>query len=165
MIAYLVVTMKARELFERASPTEAPPKPGVKPSAPPVERPGRPPAPGKHPNPFRRRRIGTEPGPMPRPKACVESEDELKALFDQPDEKWERLADRMRKSKASAPAKKLPGRNSYSQRISRAQSMLAKERIKHHDREIQKMRGSPLVSVPHKPRVAESAKTIIRRTQ
>lgn len=65
--------MKARELFERAAaPTEAPPKPGTTPAAPPKERPGRP-APGKHPNPFRRRRHGTEPGPMPKPKACVEA--------------------------------------------------------------------------------------------
>lgn len=66
-------SMRARELFERAAaPVEAPPKPGVKPGAPPVERPGAPPAPGKHPNPFRRRRHGTEPGPMPKPKACAE---------------------------------------------------------------------------------------------
>ena len=66
--------MKARELFERsAAPVEAPPKPGVKPGAPPVERPGAPPAPGKHPNPFRRRRHGTEPGPMPKPKSCAEA--------------------------------------------------------------------------------------------
>ena len=58
---------------------------------------------------------------MPKPKAC-----EAKELF--------------------TNTKKPPGRNSYSQRISRAQSMLAKERIKHHDREIQKMRSAPLVS-------------------
>lgn len=66
--------MRARDLFERAAaPTEAPPKPGVKPGAPPVERPSAPPAPGKHPNPFRRRHPGKEPGPMPKPKACVEA--------------------------------------------------------------------------------------------
>ena len=62
--------MKARELFERAgpaAPVEAPPKPGVKPGAPAR------PAPTKHPNPFRRRRPGVDPGPMPKPKACRES--------------------------------------------------------------------------------------------
>lgn len=67
-----MVTMKARELFERsAAPVEAPPKPGVKPGAPPVERPGAPPAPGKHPNPFRRRWTGPQPTPRPA-KACAE---------------------------------------------------------------------------------------------
>jgi hypothetical protein len=68
-----MVTMKARELFERsAAPVEAPPKPGVKPGAPPVERPGAPPAPGKHPNPFRRRWTGPKPTPRPA-KACAEA--------------------------------------------------------------------------------------------
>jgi hypothetical protein len=65
--------MKARQLFERAAgPTEAPTKPDVKPDVKPDTKPGRP-APSKHPNPFRRRRHGTEPGPMPKPKACWES--------------------------------------------------------------------------------------------
>ena len=70
--------MKARQLFERAAaPVEAPPKPAVKPDVKPAE-PGRPATPSKHPNPFRRRRApGEDPGPMPRPKACVEA----KALF------------------------------------------------------------------------------------
>jgi len=71
--------MKARDLFERAgpAPVEAPPKPGVKPGAPPA--PSRP-APTKYPNPFRRRRSpGIQPGPMPKPKACAESQ--AKSLF------------------------------------------------------------------------------------
>jgi len=66
--------MRARDLFERAAapaPVEAPPKPGVKPDAPSR------PAPTKHPNPFRRRNPGKDPGPMPKPKACVEA----KSLF------------------------------------------------------------------------------------
>jgi len=61
--------MNARSLFERAAgpaPVEAPPKPGVKPGTPPAR-----PAP-KHPNPFRRRLPGRDPGPMPKPKACAE---------------------------------------------------------------------------------------------
>lgn len=72
--------MKARQLFE-ASPAPAPvapPKPGVKPGAPPA--PAKP-APQKFPNPFRRRNPGVEPGPMPRPKACGESS--AKRLFQQ----------------------------------------------------------------------------------
>lgn len=109
--------MNARQLFERLG--AAPVEAPPKPTTkPPVERPGAPPRPGKHPNPYRRRL--PNPGPLPKPKAC-----EAKELF---------------------VTKNPPGRNSYSQRISRAQSMLAKERIKHHDREIQKTRSAPLVS-------------------
>ena len=70
--------MKARDLFERLAapaPVEAPPKPGVRPDAPP-----RPADPGKHPNPFRRRqRPGYDPGPLPKPKACIETK--AKELF------------------------------------------------------------------------------------
>lgn len=143
--------MRARELFERAAaPVETPAKPDVKPSAPPVERPGTPPAPGKHPNPFRRRRHGTEPGPMPKPKACAE------AMFNR-----DRAIEYGRAKPLEEPAvpeKKPPGKNSYSQRIRRAQSMLAGERIKHHDREIQKLRGKPSVS-------ESKAKSIILKTR
>jgi len=73
--------MKARQLFEAAgpaAPTEAPPKPGVKPGTAPG--PSRP-APTKYPNPFRRRRPGTDPGPMPKPKACGPMESKARKLF------------------------------------------------------------------------------------
>jgi len=80
--------MNARSLFERAAgpaPVEAPPKPGVKPGAPPTR-----PAP-KHPNPFRRRLPGRDPGPMPKPKACVEdigdAAKKARSLFKRPEKK------------------------------------------------------------------------------
>jgi hypothetical protein len=71
--------MKARELFERmgpSAPVEAPPKPGIQPGI----KPGAP-APTKYPNPFRRRRPGVDPGPMPKPKACGRVESKTKTLF------------------------------------------------------------------------------------
>ena len=67
---------KARDLFERMGPTEAPTAPPptrTRPSTRPDVQPARPvPAqPMRHPNPYKRPiHPGTEPGPMPRPKAC-----------------------------------------------------------------------------------------------
>jgi len=61
------------------SPVEAPPAP-AKPKAPPAPArpaPARPVQPSKHPNPYIR--PDKQPGPMPKPKACVESK--AKKLF------------------------------------------------------------------------------------
>jgi hypothetical protein len=67
-------SMKAKQLFERGMPTEAPPapvKPTTRPAAPPAPSRPAPSRPQRHPNPYIRPNI--RPGVRPAPaKACAE---------------------------------------------------------------------------------------------